>query len=151
MYVRVTQHNGNLHPHSAASNVVERQCAKMELQPVLQLLETAASMYSVSGKRSRSNRPAIGAGGLLSVLEPCQYGSSSHVGTNAGSQIAMLSLGNGFRELFVPTTCFRTRFTRLLHDLLRSLWMHDERAISSISAVDHVVRLGPFAAALHYP
>jgi hypothetical protein len=38
MYVRVTQHDGNLHPHSAASSVVDRQDAKMELQPVLHVL-----------------------------------------------------------------------------------------------------------------
>jgi hypothetical protein len=38
VYVRVTQHDGNLHPHSAASSVVDRQDAKMELQPVLHVL-----------------------------------------------------------------------------------------------------------------
>jgi hypothetical protein len=47
MYVRVTQHDGNLHPHSAASSVVNRQDAKMEPQPVLHMLTCGVQLLGI--------------------------------------------------------------------------------------------------------
>jgi hypothetical protein len=47
MYVRVTHHDGNLHPHSAASSVVNRQDAKMEPQPVLHMLTCGVQLLGI--------------------------------------------------------------------------------------------------------
>lgn len=72
MYVRVTQHDGNLHPHSAASSVVNMQDAKMEPQPVLHMyahLRRPSTRYR--GTYFRSDRLTTVDGGLLSALEPC--------------------------------------------------------------------------------
>lgn len=85
--VRVTQHDGDLHPHSAASSVVDRQGAKVELQPVFADASTCGIHVLGIGERAPLRSPCTVDGGF-SYDPRAVHGFLSRIGTNTVPHIA---------------------------------------------------------------